>query len=151
MSSMAFFIEAAAKTVRLFPCADAGEGADPQRIARATKAPANRYMGALRAKARRAFARGVRQWSNTGCDRRKRVPPSRRLTVGRDNRGQNNNRLTVRVKSPNIGGRGRFFKDRTSQRYCLASGAAKTWRQAAGNCAIVIAGLGFGGSGDGLG
>src|ERR1700690_1012503 len=28
--------------------------------------------------------------------------------------------------------------------YCFASGAARTWRQAAGNCAIVIGGFGFG-------
>jgi cysteine synthase len=38
-----------------------------------------------------------------------------------------------------------------SSRYGLASGAASTWRQAAGNCASVIGGLGFGGSFGGLG
>jgi cysteine synthase len=36
-------------------------------------------------------------------------------------------------------------------RYCLASGAAKIWRQAAGNCASVIGGFGFGGTFGGLG
>jgi hypothetical protein len=35
--------------------------------------------------------------------------------------------------------------------YCFASGAAKTWRQAAGNCASVIGGFGFGGSVGGFG
>jgi len=35
--------------------------------------------------------------------------------------------------------------------YCLASGAAKTWRQAAGICASVIGGLGFGGCFGGFG
>src|SRR3984957_8003606 len=35
--------------------------------------------------------------------------------------------------------------------YGLASGAARTWRQAAGNCASVIGGLGFGGSAGGFG
>jgi hypothetical protein len=35
--------------------------------------------------------------------------------------------------------------------YGLASGAAKTWRHAAGNCASVIGGFGFGGSGGGFG
>jgi hypothetical protein len=36
-------------------------------------------------------------------------------------------------------------------RYCFASGAAKTWRQAAGICASVIGFLGFGGSFGGFG
>src|SRR5258706_13817523 len=36
-------------------------------------------------------------------------------------------------------------------RYCLASGAARTWRQAAGNCASVGPSRGFGGSFGGLG
>jgi len=35
--------------------------------------------------------------------------------------------------------------------YCLASGAAKIWRQTAGNCASVIGGFGFGGTFGGLG
>jgi hypothetical protein len=36
-------------------------------------------------------------------------------------------------------------------RYCLTSGAAKIRRQAAGNCASVIGGFGFGGTFGGLG
>jgi len=36
-------------------------------------------------------------------------------------------------------------------RYGLASGAARIWRQAAGNAAIVIGCRGFAGSGSGLG
>src|ERR1700736_5495064 len=35
--------------------------------------------------------------------------------------------------------------------YCFAFGAARIWRQAAGNCASVIGGLGFGGTFGGLG
>src|SRR5580700_5576093 len=35
--------------------------------------------------------------------------------------------------------------------YCLASGAARTWRQAAGNCASVGPRFGSAGSGGGLG
>lgn len=35
--------------------------------------------------------------------------------------------------------------------YCFASGAASTWRQAAGSCANVIGGFGFAGRFGGLG
>src|ERR1700754_4334017 len=49
MSSSAFFIEAAAKTVTVLSCAAAGEWTAPSSIRRATEIPARRYMIALRA------------------------------------------------------------------------------------------------------
>src|SRR3954452_19636724 len=49
MSSSAFFIDAAANTVRVLFCARACEWAAPNRIVRATKNPARRCIGALRA------------------------------------------------------------------------------------------------------
>jgi hypothetical protein len=49
MSSSAFFIEAAANTVRLLSWASAGEKADPHRTAKAVKNPARRCMVALHA------------------------------------------------------------------------------------------------------
>src|ERR1700732_1288732 len=49
MSSSAFFIEAAAKTVMVLSCADAGEWATPSRTTKAVKIPARRDMRALRA------------------------------------------------------------------------------------------------------
>src|ERR1700732_2755508 len=63
MSSSAFFIDAAANTVRLLSAADAGEEGDPNRIATAKKNPASQGMGALRACSRRPAAREVRHWS----------------------------------------------------------------------------------------
>src|SRR6266404_5310357 len=48
MSSSAFFIEAAANTVRLLSCARAGEKADPHRMARLKKSPARRCIVARR-------------------------------------------------------------------------------------------------------
>src|SRR5215472_3598596 len=47
ISSSAFFIEAAAKTVRVLSAALAGEKAAPHRIEKAAKIPAIRYIGAL--------------------------------------------------------------------------------------------------------
>jgi hypothetical protein len=35
--------------------------------------------------------------------------------------------------------------------YCLASGAARIWRQSGGSCDSVIGGFGFGGTGGGFG
>src|SRR5260370_40055279 len=48
MSSSAFFIEAAANTVRLLSCASAGDEAAPQRIVKAKKNPARRCIMAIR-------------------------------------------------------------------------------------------------------
>src|SRR6202163_4641752 len=44
-SSSAFFIEAAANTVRLLSCAVAGEAADPNRTVKHRKIPARRCIG----------------------------------------------------------------------------------------------------------
>src|SRR6266566_1538886 len=49
MSSSAFFIEAAANTVRLLSCARAGGKGDPHRMPRLKKSPARRRIVALRA------------------------------------------------------------------------------------------------------
>src|SRR6478752_8574134 len=49
MSSSAFFIEAAANTVRLLSCAKTGEKAAADRTARLKKSPARRCIAALRA------------------------------------------------------------------------------------------------------
>src|SRR5215475_9639218 len=58
MSSSAFFIEAAAKTVSVLSSALAGEKADPVRIRKAANSPASRCIRALHACLRRAeFAR----------------------------------------------------------------------------------------------
>src|SRR6266404_4499713 len=54
MSSSAFFIEAAANTVRLLSCARADEKADPHRIMKAAKSPARRCIVALHARLRGA-------------------------------------------------------------------------------------------------
>src|SRR5712671_7099024 len=72
MSSSAFFIEAAANTVRLLSCASAGEVADPARIAKAAKSPARRCTVALRACSHALSARANQALVMVECDRRKR-------------------------------------------------------------------------------
>src|SRR5262249_22987157 len=49
ISSSAFFIEAAAKTVRVFSSAQAGDRAAPQRMTKLSKNPARRCIVALQA------------------------------------------------------------------------------------------------------
>src|SRR6266481_2531027 len=71
MSSSAFFIEAAANTVRLLSCASAGERADPHRMARLRKSPARRCIMALHRCLRRV-ARANQASVEVVCDRRKR-------------------------------------------------------------------------------
>src|ERR1700754_1101330 len=75
MSSSAFFIDAAANTVRVLSCASADEWADPNRTVRATKNPAKRCMMALRACSRAISARksrvgltGMRQAEAPFCE-----------------------------------------------------------------------------------
>src|SRR5215470_10665683 len=65
MSSSAFFIEAAAKTVSVLSSALAGEKADPHRIRKAEKTPARRYIRALHA-----------------CSRTSGLPRTRKSGVG---------------------------------------------------------------------
>src|SRR6267154_5138620 len=72
MSSSAFFIEAAANTVRLLSCASAGEVADPARIAKAAKSPARRCIVALHACSQALSARANQALVMVECDRRKR-------------------------------------------------------------------------------
>src|SRR5258706_13677652 len=47
---------------------------------------------------------------------------------------------------PDISVRSGRMKSPSAARYCLASGAASTWRQAVGNCASVIGGFCFWGA-----
>src|ERR1700732_2182016 len=98
MSSSAFFIEAAANTVRLLSCAVAGEAANPNRTVKHKKIPARRCIGS---------APGV---FTALCARKSRVgwvwlrqaeAPFRQsvgLAVRRDIAGQNNNRMRGLVK-----------------------------------------------------
>src|SRR4030088_3372551 len=72
MSSSAFFIEAAANTVRLLSCAMAGESIDPIRIVKATRNPARRCIVALHACLRALSARANQALVEYECDRRKR-------------------------------------------------------------------------------
>src|SRR4051794_37822393 len=62
MSSSAFFIDAAANTVRVLSCAAAGESTDPDRIVRARKKPAKRRMMPLRAWSRARQRTQRRRW-----------------------------------------------------------------------------------------
>src|SRR6267154_5328721 len=99
MSSSAFFIEAAANTVRLLSCASAGEWIDPNRTVRATKNPARRGIWALHACSRRNVRANQ---ALVGMMMRQAEAPfrqSRGLTVQRDIARRNNNRLTARVKA----------------------------------------------------
>src|ERR1700687_1655238 len=70
MSSSAFFIEAAANTVRLLSWASAGDQADPHRIVKAAKSPARRCIMALHTCLRR-IARANQALVIVECDRRK--------------------------------------------------------------------------------
>src|SRR5712675_145161 len=72
MSSSAFFIEAAANTVRFLSCASAGEVADPVRIVKAAKSPARRCIVALHACSQARSARANQALVKVECDRRKR-------------------------------------------------------------------------------
>src|SRR6185369_14227341 len=98
MSSSAFFIEAAAKTVTALSCAAAGEWAAPNRMTKAEKIPAKRYMSALRACLQRGFHAQIRRWLGQECDRRKRCSaiPIGLRPVGISHR--KHNRLAGRVK-----------------------------------------------------
>src|ERR1700730_10624471 len=71
MSSSAFFIDAAANTVKLLSWAVAGEETDPHRIAKAAKSPARRCIMALHTCLRR-IARANQALVIVECDRRKR-------------------------------------------------------------------------------
>src|SRR3981081_3630052 len=87
MSSSAFFIEAAANTVRLLSCASASEWGAPNRIVRATRIPARRCIGrSMRIRGERARKSGV-GWTSV---RRAEAPfqQSRRLTVPQDIAGR---------------------------------------------------------------
>src|SRR6266542_1414696 len=97
MSSSAFFIEAAANTVRVLSCAAAGEGAAPSRRMKAAKTAARRYMAALRASQQRASRAQIGHWLGQGCGRRKRHSgnPDDLWSVGIMT---NNSILTGRVK-----------------------------------------------------
>src|SRR3954447_1841711 len=72
ISSSAFFIDAAANTVRVLSCAAAGEWTDPDRIVRATKNPARRRMMPLRAWPRARSAHATQALVVDESDRRKR-------------------------------------------------------------------------------
>src|ERR1700687_3017689 len=72
MSSSAFFIEAAANTVRLLSWARAGEWTVPHRMTKAAKSPARRYMAALRAYLRRCPRAQFRRWLDMDATGRKR-------------------------------------------------------------------------------
>src|SRR5882762_4827198 len=139
MSSSAFFIEAAANTVRLLSCASAGERADPHRIARLNKSPARRCIMALRY----VFAACCARKSGVGDGGMRQAEAPFRQSGG----------LTIR---PDIAARA-YSIVKAEQRlratgcYCLGSGAANTLRQAAGICARVIGGFGFGGFFGGFG
>src|SRR5258706_11491877 len=69
----------------------------------------------------------------------------------RDHRPENVDRAYGAMMSDTSAISGRMKSPRAPARYCLASGAARTWRQAAGNCASVGPSRGFGGSFGGLG
>src|ERR1700685_764016 len=86
MSSSAFFIEAAANTVRLLSCAKAGDRADPHRITKAARRMARRCIVSLRAGSRPRFQRAQNQ-ALVKCGMRQAEAPfprSRGLTVQRD-------------------------------------------------------------------
>src|SRR5436305_11163104 len=71
MSSSAFFIDAAANTVRVLSCAAAGEWTDPDRTVRATKNPAKRRIMPLRAWSRARSAHATQALVVDESDRRK--------------------------------------------------------------------------------
>src|SRR5258708_20218607 len=71
MSSSAFFIEAAANTMRLLSCARAGEKRDPERMGKAARSPGRRCIMALHTCLRR-IARANQALVMVECDRRKR-------------------------------------------------------------------------------
>src|SRR5258708_36561124 len=100
MSSSAFFIEAAAKTVRVVGWAKAGEKADPLRRTKAAKRPARRCMMTLRACSRRAICARKSGVGRHGRERRKRrsADPGDLRSIGIF-ASKNNNRLGVWVKS----------------------------------------------------
>src|SRR5713226_4102894 len=97
MSSSAFFIEAAAKIVRLLSCASAGEKADPHRMVKPRKIPARRCMVALRSCSRRYARKSRVEWV---WMRQAEAPfrHSRGLTARRDIADKNHNRLRALVK-----------------------------------------------------
>src|SRR6266849_4749925 len=101
MSSSAFFIEAAANTIRLLSWASTGEAADPHRRVKAVKIPARRCIESapcLFAGAIRARESGV-GWIKeaTGGSAVPLVP----ATYGRSGyRSQKHNRLRTLVKGP---------------------------------------------------
>src|ERR1700709_279582 len=99
MSSSAFFMEAAANTVRLLSCACTGEKADPNRMVKPRTIPARRCIGALRAWSRHAFRARKSGVGWIGV-RQAEAPfhQSGGLTVHPDIAHANNNRLAVRVK-----------------------------------------------------
>src|SRR6202035_3067548 len=102
MSSSAFFIEAAANTVRLLSWAKAGDRADPHRITRAAKRMARRCIVALHAGSRAALSARAKpgvgeMWNATGGSA---VPPVPRTYGPTGYRSKNNNRLGVIVKCP---------------------------------------------------
>src|SRR6266849_3462603 len=72
MSSSAFFIEAAANTVRLLSCARTGDEVDPHRMAKLKKSPARRCIAALHACLRAAVRARKSGFGRVECDRRKR-------------------------------------------------------------------------------
>src|SRR5436309_2931502 len=99
MSSSAFFIEAAANTMRDFSCAAAGEWAAPSRVMKAAKIPASRRIVALQACSRARFH--ARKSGGGWVGMRQAEAPFRQpdgLTVDRDIAGENNISLTGRVK-----------------------------------------------------
>src|SRR5437764_11891368 len=83
MSLSAFFIDAAANTVRALSCASADEWIDPSRIVRATKNPAKRRMMPLRAWSRARSAHATQALVVDECDRRKRRSGCPRPAYGR--------------------------------------------------------------------
>src|SRR5260370_18443310 len=80
MSSSAFFIEAAANTVRLLSWARAGEWTVPHRMTKAAKSPARRCMAALHTCLRRMTRANQALVKVAEAP----FPGSLRLTVDRD-------------------------------------------------------------------
>src|SRR5260221_9251478 len=115
MSSSAFFIEAAANTVRLLSCDSAGVAAVPRRMVKAAKSPARRCIVALHAYSRAHFRRAqIRRWLKmdaTGGSGVPRIP----ATYGRSGyRSKNNSRLRAWVKASLVYSDGRIATDTES-------------------------------------
>src|SRR5229473_2838265 len=136
MSSSAFFIEAAANTVRLLSCATAGEAADPNRRVKHKKIPARRCIGSAPGVFTALCARANQALVGSGCDRRKRRSGNPfGLTVHRDIARQNNNRMRGLVK-----GSSALFGRQDRNRHRILLGSADLQHERAG-ADLVLHGL----------